>query len=70
MEQSEKKELENILQSKELSAKEEADLLAHCCEERMTFARAAPVDKIREESMLAGLGVIAPNEIGVYNQSR
>lgn len=65
------KELATILESKELNARQEAALLAHCSAEDKGLSVIAPtVDKIREDSMLAGLGVIAPNEIGTSKQSR
>ena len=65
------KELASILLSKELNASQEAALLAHCSTEgkRLSVIESA-VDKIREDSMLAGLGVIMPSEIGVSKQSK
>lgn len=59
------KELDSILKSNELTAKQEAALLARCVPEKgQAPAFASPVNRIREESMLAGLGVISPDEIG------
>ncbi len=59
------------MRSKELNSRQEAVLLAHCsAKDQGLSVVAPPVDKIREDSMLAGLGVIAPSEIGVSKQSK
>lgn len=63
--------MSTILQSNELTAKQEAALLAHCsAEDKGLSVIAQAVDKVREDSMLAGLGVISPSEIGVSKQSK
>lgn len=56
----------SILKSKELNARQEQALLAHCSTNDRGLSVIEPaVDKIQEDSMLAGLGVLEPSEIGV-----
>ena len=65
------KELDSILESQELSARQEAALIANCKPEGQADANSAsPVDQVREESILAGLGVISPSEIGTSALSK
>lgn len=61
-----KADMGGILKGSGLTAKQEAALLADCTtDSRGPTPSDLPVNKIREESMLAGLGVIAPDEIGI-----
>ena len=67
----ERKKLASVLESTELDARQEAALLADCSTEAKGLSVIEPaVDKIREDSMLAGLGVITAHEIGVSKQSK
>ena len=47
-----------------LSEQQEAGLLAQLTERAVANPPSSPNSKMREESILAGLGVIAPEEIG------
>lgn len=48
-----------------LSAGQEAQLMADIAGKAASEQPTSPEDRVREESILAGLGVIAPEEIGL-----
>ena len=64
-------QVSSSLESREFTAWQEAELMARCKPAgRGDPSAATPVDQVQEESILAGLGVIGPDEIGANALSK